>query len=91
MENDITILSLIDEFADDVRKYCNGISSSNVSFKVFGRDKGDNFDDVFFNIILTTKRYFAKSINNPKTDDLTNINQVIIDLIFDYENKLLVI
>lgn len=90
MENDVKILSIIDKFADDVRKFNNGISTSIIKPSYFGEKSGLEFDEVYFETVLEIKRYFVQSRNNTKIDDLTKIKQVIIDLIYEFENDILI-
>ncbi len=89
MDRDEKIIELTENYVDEIRKYCNGMESTikleyTTAFEL-------NFKNVHFEIFQEFNKYFRKS-RNDKTDHITlsNLKEVFIDLIYEFDNRSLI-
>ncbi len=89
MDRDKNIIELVENYADEIRKYCNGIDSIIKQTESF--DLGElNFREIHFNIIQELNKYFRKSRNDKQNIVLPKLKDIFNDLVYEYENTTLI-
>lgn len=88
MDRDEIIIELVENYTDEVRKYCNGRDST---IKLEYTDAFElNFKDVHYDIIRNLDKYFRKSKNDKQNITLAKLKDIIKDLIYEFDNRSLI-
>ena len=88
MDRDEKIIELTENYVDEIRKYCNGMESIikleyTIAFEL-------NFKDVHYGILQDLNKYFRKSKDDKQNITLSKLKDIIKDLIYEFENKVLI-
>ena len=88
MDRDEKIIELTENYVDEIRKYCNGMESIikleyTTAFEL-------NFKDVHYGILQDLNKYFRKSKDDKQNITLSKLKDIIKDLIYEFENKVLI-
>ncbi len=88
MDRDEKIIELVENYTDEVRKYCNGRDST---IKLEYTDTFElNFKDVHYDLIRDLDKYFRKSKNDKQNITLPKLKDIFKDLIYEFENRILI-
>ncbi len=89
MDRDKNIIELVENYADEIRKYCNGIDSIIKQTESF--DLGElNFKEIHYNIFQELNKYFRKSRNDKQNIVLPKLKDIFNDFIYEYKNTTLI-
>ena len=89
MDRDDKIIEFIENFVDEIRKYCNGLEST-IELVITEDSIKLNFNEINYKIIRELNKYFRKSRNDKRNITLTKLKDIIQDLIYEFENKTLI-
>jgi len=89
MDRDEKIIKTIENYADEIRKYCNGIDCTIKQTESF--DLGElNFKYINNDIIQELNKYFRKSSNDKQNVVLPELKDIFNDLKYEFENTILI-
>jgi len=88
VDRDENIIELVENYTDEVRKYCNGRDST---IKLEYTDAFElNFKNVHYDLIRDLDKYFRKSKNDKQNITLPKLKDIFKDLIYEFENRILI-
>ena len=88
MDRDKKIIETIENYTDEIRKYCNGLDSI---IKLEYIDAFElNFKKIHYDIIQELNKYFRKSSNDKQNVVLPELKDIFNDLKYEYENTTLI-
>jgi len=88
VDRDEKIIELTENYADEIRKYCNGMESIikleyTTAFEL-------NFKKIHYDITQELNKYYRKSRNDKQNVVLPKLKDILSDLIYEFENRILI-
>ena len=88
MDRNKKIIESIENFVDEIRKYCNGIESD---IKLEYTDTFElNFKEIHYHLIQELNKYFRKSRNDKQNIVLPKLKDIFNDLVYEFDNRSLI-
>ena len=88
MDKDKSIIDRIENYTDEIRKYCNGMESI---IKLEITDTFElNFKKIHYDITQELNKYYRKSRNDKQNVVLPKLKDILSDLIYEFENRTLI-